>query len=66
MQNLIILGLVPGTHIQINFIMWLYGIVLLGLAINLLFLYRTWTIKSLIVSAFLFWTLTHQRRLTVL
>jgi hypothetical protein len=27
MQNFIVLGLVPGTHIQINFIIWL-GLVL--------------------------------------
>jgi flagellar biosynthesis protein FliR len=64
MQNLIILGLVPGTHIQINFFIWAYAVLILIGLINLWIAYRTRLIKSWIISTFLFWTLSHHRQPT--
>jgi len=39
MQNIIVLGLIPGTHIQINFMMWF---VALTASFSLTLLIKEW------------------------
>jgi hypothetical protein len=65
MQDLLILGLVPGTHIQINFVVWIYGVIGLTFCVNIWIAYQTRLIKRWIVSTFLFWRLGLHRRVTL-
>lgn len=65
MQDLIILGLVPGTHIQINFVIWLYSVAILTALANFWLAYRTRLVKSLIVTTFLVVNFSRHRRLTL-
>lgn len=47
-QNFIILGLIPGTHVQINFTDWLVVASLLGLFITMWPLVRFYLVQFII------------------
>ena len=47
-QNFIILGLIPGTHIQINFTDWLVLASVMGLFMMLLPLIQPFTARSIV------------------
>lgn len=38
MQNFIVLGYIPGTQIQITFMMWLYAVITAGVVYLLMFM----------------------------
>ncbi|MGD0284560.1 MAG: hypothetical protein ABSB12_03130 [Candidatus Saccharimonadales bacterium] len=47
-QNFIILGLIPGTHVQINFTVWLILASMLGLLMMLLPLIQPFTTRFIV------------------
>jgi len=61
MQNLIVLGLVPGTNIQITFHTWFIGTILLGVLVLLFALWRTRHVLHNLVLGFNAYLLSHRR-----
>ncbi len=60
MQNLIVLGLLPGTGIQISFLFWLGGVLTAFFCIAVWLLRRVHLIQNWIVATTLF-IITHRR-----
>jgi hypothetical protein len=53
MQNLIVLGLVPGTHIQITFGLWMLCAVILGTLLGIFIMHRLHVMRSWVVAGVL-------------
>jgi hypothetical protein len=62
MQNLIVLGLVPGTHLQITFLIWIVMAILIGLFVAVWFVRRVHVIRNYIVGTRMI-SITRHRRL---
>jgi hypothetical protein len=63
MSNLIVLGIIPGTNIQLGFFWWLLGFVLLGGAIyTARQLRRAQTIRFMLIHASLVLTMRRRQR----
>lgn len=61
MQNLIVLGLVPGTHLQITFLIWIITAILIGLFVTIWFVHRIHLIRNYIVGARMILITRHRR-----
>jgi hypothetical protein len=61
MESFIVLGLVPGTDIQITFLLWIILTLVLFVAASIWLLRRARIIRKWLITGFLVITL-HQRR----
>ena len=53
MQELLVLGLIPGTNIQITFMMWLVLVIGIVVSIGISMAKRRHTLQKLVVTTFL-------------
>ena len=66
MESFIVLGLIPGTHFQINFLAWIIGFILVFDALLLWRLVQTKLAQTWFLAVFIYWEVTAHRRAQLL
>ena len=61
MQNFIVLGLVPGTNLQITFLGWTTGLLALTIFVSIWLIKRAHIIRNWILIIWFIWTTRHTR-----
>ena len=61
MQNFIVLGLIPGTNLEITFALWLLGGAAIAAMVFAWHLQRTHRVRNWLIATTIAWTIRHRQ-----